>query len=66
MLNDTLLFDSDDEYRLTGTETRPNEIVAVAMERGGMVGSLEGGAKVTSGARFRKLSPVARLDARGD
>jgi hypothetical protein len=37
MLNDTLLFDSDDEYRFTGTETRPNEIVAVAMERGGMV-----------------------------
>jgi hypothetical protein len=30
MLNDTLLFDSEDEYRLTGTETRPNEIVAVA------------------------------------
>jgi hypothetical protein len=66
MLNDTLLFDSEDEYRLTGTETRPNEIVAVAIERGGMVGSLEGGAKETSGTRSRKLSPVARFDARGD
>jgi hypothetical protein len=66
MLNDTLLFDSDDEYRLTGTETRPNEMVAVAIERGGMVGSLEGGARTTSRTRSRKLSPVARFDARGD
>ena len=36
MLNDTLDLDSDDEYRLTGTETRPNEIVAVPIERAGM------------------------------
>ena len=36
MLNDTLALDSADEYRLTGTETSPNEIVAVAMERAGM------------------------------
>jgi hypothetical protein len=66
MLNDTLLFDSEDEYRLTGTETRPNEIVAVAIERGGMVGSLDGGANETSGARSRKLLPGTQLDARGD
>jgi hypothetical protein len=66
MLKDTLLFDSEDEYRLTGTETRPNEIVAVAIERGGMVGSLEGGANETSRARSRKLLPGAQLDARGD
>jgi hypothetical protein len=66
MLNDTLLFDSEDEYRLTGTETRPNEIVAVAIERGGMIGSLVGGAMTTSRARSRKLLPGARLDARGD
>jgi len=31
MLNDTLALDSADEYRLTGTDTRPNEMVAVAM-----------------------------------
>jgi hypothetical protein len=44
MLNDTLAFDSDDEYRLTGTETRPNEIVALPIERAGMVRSaVEGG-----------------------
>jgi hypothetical protein len=36
MLNDTLALDSADEYRLTGTDTRPNEMVAVAMERAGM------------------------------
>src|SRR4030095_2488548 len=36
MLNDTLVFDSADEYRFTGTETRPNEIVALAIDRGGM------------------------------
>jgi hypothetical protein len=51
MLNDTLLFDSDDEYRFTGTETRPNEIVAVAMERGGMI-VLPG-----LGARMRRAAP---------
>jgi hypothetical protein len=36
MLNDTLDADSDDENRLTGTETSPKEIVALAMERAGM------------------------------
>jgi hypothetical protein len=36
MLNDRLAFDSDDEYRLTGTETRPNEIVALPMDRAGI------------------------------
>jgi hypothetical protein len=35
-LNDTLDFDSADEKRLTGTETRPNEIVAVPIERAGI------------------------------
>jgi hypothetical protein len=36
MLKDTLVFDSEDEYRFTGTLTSPKEIVAVAMERAGM------------------------------
>jgi len=36
MLKETLVFDSDDEYRLTGTETRPKEIVAVPIERAGI------------------------------
>jgi hypothetical protein len=36
MLNETLVLDSDDEYRLTGTETRPKEMVAVPIERAGM------------------------------
>jgi hypothetical protein len=36
MLNETLAFDSDDEYTLIGTETSPNEIVAEEMERAGM------------------------------
>jgi hypothetical protein len=43
MLKDTLVFDSEDEYRLTGTETRPKEIVAEAMERAGIGGSGWGG-----------------------
>jgi hypothetical protein len=42
MLKDTLDFDSLDEKRLTGTETRPNEIVAEAIERAGIVGSDKG------------------------
>jgi hypothetical protein len=46
MLNDTLDFDSDAEKRQTGTDTRPNEIVALAIERAGMeenrVGRLTG------------------------
>jgi hypothetical protein len=36
MLKETLAFDSADEYRLTGTETRPNEMFAVAIERAGI------------------------------
>jgi hypothetical protein len=36
MLKDTLDLDSDDEYRLTGTETRPKEMVALPIERAGM------------------------------
>jgi hypothetical protein len=36
MLNETLALDSADEYRLTGTDTRPKEIVALAIERAGM------------------------------
>ena len=36
MLNETLAFDSADEKRLTGTETSPNEMVAVPMERAGI------------------------------
>jgi hypothetical protein len=41
-LNETLDFDSEDEYRFTGTETRPKEIVAVAMERAGIGVRLKG------------------------
>jgi hypothetical protein len=36
MLNDTLAFDSEDEKRLTGTETRPKEIVAVPIVLAGI------------------------------
>jgi hypothetical protein len=36
MLNDTLDLDSDDEYRLIGTLTSPNEMVAEAIERAGI------------------------------
>src|SRR5690242_7304389 len=36
ILNETLALDSDDEYRFTGTETRPNEIVAAAIGRAGI------------------------------
>lgn len=36
MLKDTLVFDSEEEYRLTGTLTSPKEIVAVAIERAAM------------------------------
>jgi hypothetical protein len=36
MLNETLDFDSADEKIWTGTETRPNEMVAVAILRAGM------------------------------
>jgi hypothetical protein len=43
MLNDTLDLDSDDEYRLTGTETRPKEMVALPMERAGMAETREAG-----------------------
>jgi hypothetical protein len=35
-LNETLALDSDDEYKFTGTETRPNEIVAAAIGRAGI------------------------------
>jgi hypothetical protein len=49
MLKDTLDLDSDDEYRLTGTETRPNEIVAVPMDRAGMDGA-RWRVRVTAGA----------------
>jgi hypothetical protein len=42
MLKDTLDLDSDEEYRLTGTETRPKEMVAVAMERAGIGVRLKG------------------------
>jgi hypothetical protein len=42
MLKDTLDFDSLDEKRLTGTETRPKEIVAEAIERAGIGGSDRG------------------------
>jgi hypothetical protein len=36
MLNETLDLDSADEYTLIGTETSPNEMVAVEIERAGM------------------------------
>src|SRR5215204_3341346 len=36
MLNDMLDLDSEEEYRLTGTETSPNEMVAVPMDRAAM------------------------------
>jgi hypothetical protein len=42
MLKDTLDLDSDEEYRFTGTETRPKEIVAVAIERAGIGVRLKG------------------------
>jgi len=42
MLNETLAFDSEDEYRFTGTETSPKEIVAVAIERAGMGKTVRG------------------------
>jgi hypothetical protein len=38
MLKETLVFDSDDEYRLTGTETRPKEMVAAPIERAAIRG----------------------------
>jgi hypothetical protein len=41
MLNDTLDLDSDEEYRFTGTETRPKEMVAVPIERAGIAGTRE-------------------------
>src|SRR5215212_1837320 len=41
MLNDTLDFDSAEEYRLTGTETSPNEMVAVPIDRAAMSVGLE-------------------------
>jgi hypothetical protein len=41
MLNDTLALDSDDEKMLTGTDTRPKEIVAVAIDLAGMFGAEE-------------------------
>jgi len=43
MLNDTLDLDSEEEYRLTGTETSPNEMVAVPIDRAAMVVRLRGG-----------------------
>jgi hypothetical protein len=42
MLNDTLDLDSDEEYRLTGTETSPNEMVAVPMDRAAMAVRMRG------------------------
>jgi hypothetical protein len=36
MLNETLAFDSEEEKRLTGTETSPKEIVAVPIARAGI------------------------------
>jgi hypothetical protein len=36
MLKDTLDFDSAEEYKLTGTDTSPNEMVAVPMDRAAM------------------------------
>jgi len=44
MLNETLALDSADEKMLTGTETRPKEIVAVPIDRAGIgvVGKKEG------------------------
>jgi hypothetical protein len=38
MLNEMLALDSEDEYRFTGTETRPKEIVAFEIERAGILG----------------------------
>jgi hypothetical protein len=36
MLNDTFVLLSEDEYRFTGTDTSPNEMVALAIDRAGM------------------------------
>ena len=35
-MKETLALDSADEYRFTGTETRPKEMVALEIERAGM------------------------------
>jgi len=43
MLNEMLAFDSEDEKSWTGTDTRPNEIVAEPMDRAGMAGRSEWG-----------------------
>src|SRR5262245_51511281 len=56
MLKDTLAFDSDDENRFTGTETRPNEIVAVPIVRAGMIVGWTGGR--TNRSRADQSGPV--------
>jgi hypothetical protein len=57
MLNDTLDLDSDEEYRLTGTETRPKEMVAVPIERAGIA--------VTRGAEGEEGMGTLTNDERG-
>jgi hypothetical protein len=60
MLKDTLVLDSDDEYRLTGTETSPKEMVAVAIERAAM-GREVGGESWEVGEKRAGLRDKAEL-----
>src|SRR6185503_2104659 len=73
MLNETLDFDSDDEKRLTGTETRPKEMVAVPIARAGIrrLGALRGRPRPSAAAktlvhdeRTRKMEPMRPCDQR--
>jgi hypothetical protein len=62
MLKDTLDFDSDEEYRFTGTETRPKEMVAVAIERAGIGVRLKG--LVVEGTSVSESFPLlARVES---
>jgi hypothetical protein len=54
MLNDTLVFDSDEEYMWMGTETSPKEIVAVPIDRAGIGEAVRGiGVLRLTGPRVR-------------
>ena len=55
-----LAFDSDEEKMLTGTETRPKEIVAVPIDRAGMTVGLE--RKALSLAERRYVTNISWAD----
>src|SRR5688572_27455902 len=57
ILNDTLAFDSADEYRLTGTETRPNEMFAPAMALAGIKAGLKSEDCRRKIADWRRIPP---------